>query len=49
MKLLGAVLVKILLFGMIIPLVQATAAWLLLKRTDWCLRKAGVGAEPPQM
>ena len=25
------------------------AAWLLLKRTDWCLKKAGLGEEPLQM
>lgn len=38
-----------LLASLIQPLVQCAVAWLLLKRTDWCLRKIGLGEEPPQM
>jgi hypothetical protein len=48
-KMLGVILVKVLLFGLIAPLVQGAIAWLLLKRTDLCLRKIGMGEEPPQM
>ena len=48
-KMLGVILVKFLLFGLIAPLAQGFVAWLLLKRTDWCLKKAGLGCEPPQM
>jgi hypothetical protein len=48
-KMLGVILVKFLLFGMIVPVVQGAVAWLLLKRTDWCLKKVGLGEEPPQM
>jgi len=38
-----------LLVGLLQPLVQGAVSWLLLKRTDWCLKKAGLGHEPPQM
>jgi hypothetical protein len=38
-----------LLAGLIQPLVQGAVAWMLLKRTGWCLRKIGIGEEPPQM
>jgi hypothetical protein len=48
-KIVGVVLVKVLLVGLIVPAVQGAVAWLLLKRTDWCLRKIGLGEEPPQM
>lgn len=48
-KMVGVVLVKVLLFGLIVPLVQGAVAWMLLKRTDWCLKKIGIGEEPPQM
>ena len=48
-KMLGVVLVKILLFGLVVPAAQAGVAFLLLKRTDWILKKAGLGEEPPQM
>ncbi|MEI8205554.1 MAG: hypothetical protein WCG03_01595 [Kiritimatiellales bacterium] len=48
-KMLGVILVKILVSGLIVPVVQGAVAWLLLKRTDWCLNKAGLGCEPPQM
>ncbi len=48
-KMVGVVLVKVLLFGLIVPVVQGAVAWLLLKRTCWCLKKAGLGCEPPQM
>lgn len=48
-KMLGVILVKVLLFGLIAPVAQGVVAWLLLKRTDWVLKKAGLGEEPPQM
>ena len=48
-KVLGVILVKVFLFGMIAPAAQGLVAWLLLKRTDWCMRKAGLGEEPLQM
>lgn len=48
-KMLGIILVKVLLFGLIVPFVQGVVAWLLLKKTCWCLKKAGLGCEPPQM
>ncbi|MCC7299559.1 MAG: hypothetical protein IT583_00575 [Verrucomicrobia bacterium] len=48
-KMLGVILVKVLLFGLIVPAAQAIVAWLLIKRTCWCLKKAGLGCEPPQM
>lgn len=48
-KMLGVILVKVLLFGLVLPVAQGLVAWLLLKRTDWVLRKAGLGEEPPQM
>ena len=48
-KMLCVVLVKILLFGLVVPAAQGFAAFLLLKRTDWCLKKAGLGEEPQQM
>ncbi len=48
-KMLGVILVKVLLFGLVVPVVQGAVAWLLLKRTCWCLKKAGLGCEPPQM
>jgi hypothetical protein len=48
-KMVGVVLVKVLLFGLVVPVVQGAVAWLLLKRTDACLRKIGIGEEPPQM
>jgi hypothetical protein len=48
-KMLGVILVKVLLFGLIAPVVQGAVAWLLLKRTDACLRKIGIGEDPPQM
>jgi len=38
-----------LFLGLLQPVVQGAIGWLLLKRTDWCLRKAGVGEEPLQM
>ncbi len=38
-----------LLAGMIQPLVQGAVGWLLLKKSGWCLRKIGLGDEPPQM
>ena len=31
------------------PVVHGFAAWLLLKKTDWCLKKIGLGEEPLQM
>lgn len=37
------------LLGLIQPLIQGAVAWLLLKRTGWCLRQVGIGEEPPQM
>lgn len=48
-KMLGVILVKVLLFGLVVPAAQGFIAFLLLKRTDWCLKKAGLGEEPPQM
>jgi hypothetical protein len=48
-KMLGIILVKVLLSGLVVPAVQGAVAWLLLKRTDWCLNKAGLGEEPLQM
>lgn len=48
-KMLWLVIVKFLFFGLIGPAAQGFVAWLLLKRTDWCLKKAGIGEEPPQM
>jgi hypothetical protein len=47
MFLLGVI--RWLLNNLIAPVVQGFAAWLLLKKTDWCLKKAGVECEPPQM
>jgi len=38
-----------LLAGLIQPLVQGAVGWLLLKKSCWCLRKIGLGEEPPQM
>ena len=49
LKLLWVIVVKVLLFGMIAPITQGFVAWLLLKRTDWCLKKAGLGEDPLQM
>jgi hypothetical protein len=49
LKMTGVILVKVLLFGMVVPVVQGWIAWLLLKRTEWCLKKAGLGEEPRQM
>jgi hypothetical protein len=46
---LGVVLVKVLLFGLVVPAAQGLVAWLLLKKTCWCLKKAGLVCEPPQM
>ena len=48
-KMLGVVVVKILLFGLVVPAAQGLVAWLLLKRTCWCLKKAGMVCEPKQM
>ncbi|HNX53389.1 MAG TPA: hypothetical protein PLD51_05635 [Pontiellaceae bacterium] len=48
-KMLWIIVVKVLLFNLVVPAAQGFVAWLLLKRTDWCLRKAGLGCEPPQM
>lgn len=48
-KMLGVILVKVLLFGLVVPAVQGAVGWLLLKKTCWCLKKAGLGEEPPQM
>ena len=48
-KVVGMILGKVLLSGLIVPAVQGAVAWLLLKRTCWCLNKAGLGCEPPQM
>jgi hypothetical protein len=48
-KIAGVILVKVLVFGLVVPVVQGAVAWLLLKRSDWCLRKIGIGDEPPQM
>ena len=48
-KMLSVMFVKILVSGLIVPTAQGLVAWLLLKRTDWCLNKAGLGCEPPQM
>jgi hypothetical protein len=48
LKVVGMILVKM-LSGLIVPVVQGAVAWLLLKRTCWCLKKAGLGCEPPQM
>jgi hypothetical protein len=48
LKVVGMILVKM-LSGLVVPVVQGAVAWLLLKRTDWCLSKAGLGCEPPQM
>ena len=48
-KMLGIIVVKVLLFGLIVPAVQGAVAWLLLKRTCWCMKKIGMGCEPPQM
>ncbi len=48
-KVVGMILGKVLLGGLIVPAVQGAVAWLLLKRTCWCLNKAGLGCEPPQM
>lgn len=41
--------IRWLLNNLIAPVVQGFAAWLLLKKTDWCLKKAGLGEEPLQM
>jgi hypothetical protein len=38
-----------LLIALLQPLVQGAVAWVLLRRTDWCLKKAGLGHEPLQM
>jgi hypothetical protein len=35
--------------GLLQPLVQGAVGWMLLKKTGWCLRKTGLGEEPPQM
>lgn len=48
-KLLGVILVKVLLFGLVVPVVQGAVSWLLLKKSCWCLKKAGFSCEPPQM
>ena len=48
-KMLGVIVVKVLLFGLIVPAVQGFVAWMLLKRTCCCLKKIGMGCEPPQM
>ncbi len=48
-KMLGVILVKVLLSGLVVPVAQGFVAWLLLKRTCWCLKKAGFECEPPQM
>lgn len=48
-KMLWVIVVKVLLFGLVVPVAQGLVAWLLLKRTDWCLKKAGLCCEPPQM
>ena len=42
-------LIRWLLNNLIAPALQSLAAWLLLKKTDWCLKKAGLGEEPLQM
>jgi hypothetical protein len=42
-------LIRWLLNNLIAPAVQSLVAWLLLKKTDWCLKKAGLGEEPLQM
>lgn len=42
-------LIRWLLNSLIAPAVQGLVAWLLLKKTCWCLQKAGLGCEPPQM
>jgi hypothetical protein len=48
LKVVGIILTKM-LSGLVAPAVQGAVAWLLLKRTCWCLNKAGLGCEPPQM
>jgi hypothetical protein len=48
LKVIGMILAKM-LSGLVAPAVQGAVAWLLLKRTCWCLKKAGFGCEPPQM
>ena len=48
LKVVGIILVKM-LSALVVPVVQGAVAWLLLKRTDWCLNKAGLGEEPLQM
>jgi hypothetical protein len=35
--------------GLLQPLVQGAVGWMLLKKTCWCLKKAGLGCEAPQM
>jgi len=47
MFLLGVI--RWLLNNLVAPVVQGIAAWLLLKRTCWCLKKIGLGEEPLQM
>jgi len=49
LKMAYMVLVKVLLVGLVVPMTQAAVAWLLLKRTEWCLKKIGIGDEPLQM
>ena len=48
LKVVGMILAKM-LSGLVVPVVQGAVAWLLLKRTCWCIEKAGLGCEPPQM
>lgn len=48
-KMLGVILVKVLLFGLVAPVAQGFVAWILLKRTCWCMKKIGMGCEPQQM
>ena len=48
-KLVGVVLIKVLLMGPIVPAAQGFVAWVLLKRTCWCMKKIGMSCEPQQM
>jgi hypothetical protein len=41
--------IRWLLNNLVAPVVQGFVAWLLLKKTCWCLKKAGLGEEPLQM
>lgn len=41
--------IRWLLHNLVSPVLQGFAAWMLLKRSNWCLRKIGMGEEPPQM